>query len=795
MNSNYNIMKLGEGGRCRPVKSRRRLVLSSLPNCSRPRNGQTVRRLLRHGLMLLAVLVMVTAGLNVAHTPDVHAQTSTPAQATNITVAPGYDGAAVTWTVEASTCRATSFTVNIDAVTFELGVAQYDRIADKQAEVSATTSGRHSHAFTGLKPNSLYRIGIISLNSDGSHPLHKPCKQESREVFSYIFATLPPPSTTITSTTTSTTTTTTTAPVLITPTQATNLRVAPGRNEATITWTTEPSTSTTCTATSFKLNIYAITFELRTAKYTRIVSKQAEISATTSGGLSHTFTGLEPSSFYQIGIISLNENITHDPPCEQESSEVLSDPFTWPPPSTTITTTTTTTTTTTSITTTTTSMGPVIDPIDDVSVELGQAVNIEAVASDSDGDPLTYLWTRAEGETVPAISEITVFDTPRLVFLPTVDPRTMTGTYTMTVTVSDPSGNKAIEGVVITVRARSEPTPNVIIESTELEVKEGGGAYFTVKLDTIPNGTVTVILDDVVHVKFDSLNWDTPQTRIYFAPLNDELGTRNTAWETSIKAPGTIYELVNPPDIVVKIEDDTAILQLSSDPQAVIEGENITFTVDSSYELVGMITLPVILSDRGSSGFHADDIVGELSQVVKVNFGSQGSTTGTANIATARDTAVTEGAETYTITLKDDSDRNGYILGTDITADGTLNDRTPSTQPTVTATNTVTVTPTAMTLDEGSRGGYTVVLGNAPTDTVTITIKSDSHDVTMSTVNPDHNNLVFTTSNWNVPQQVYVWTIQDQDTANDTATFTHTATGSGYNKVNIPKVTVSVTDN
>ncbi len=99
-----------------------------------------------------------------------------------------------------------------------------------------------------------------------------------------------------------------------------------------------------------------------------------------------------------------------------------------------------------------------------------------------------------------------------------------------------------------------------------------------------------------------------------------------------------------------------------------------------------------------------------------------------------------------------------------------------------------------MSFKEGNRGGYTVVLGNAPTDTVTITIESGSFDITRTTANRD-NNLEFTTTNWNVPQQVHVRTRQDTNNTDDTVTFAHTATGGGYNTVNIPKVTVSVTEN
>ncbi len=191
-----------------------------------------------------------------------------------------------------------------------------------------------------------------------------------------------------------------------------------------------------------------------------------------------------------------------------------------------------------------------------------------------------------------------VTDTPRLVFLPTVDPRTMTGTYTMTVTVSDPSGNKTSRGVVITVRARSQSTANVIIEPTLLEeVKEGSGAYMTVKLDTMPRHPVRVMLNRVMYVEFDSFDWDIPQMPVFDTTLNDKLGTRNTAWETSIVTLDKDYKSVNPPDIVAKIVNNSATLQLLSDPAAVTEGGHITLTVTSDIELFGSIT-----STRGPVG-------------------------------------------------------------------------------------------------------------------------------------------------------------------------------------------------
>ncbi len=163
------------------------------------------------------------------------------------------------------------------------------------------------------------------------------------------------------------------------------------------------------------------------------------------------------------------------------------------------------------------------------------------------------------------------------------------------------------------------------------------------------------------------------------------------------------------------------------------------------------------------------------------NFGSAGGTTGTVTIPTNRDALTSEGAETYTVTLGDDGTRNGYKLGGDTTADGTLNDAATGTPTTPGTTKGVTVVPTTLTAPEGGGAGFTVVLDAAPSANVTVTVSGVSGDVTFTTQGQgsDGGNwgrLAFTTSNWNVPQLVRVWIREDADMEDDTdVTLTLTA--------------------
>ena len=89
-------------------------------------------------------------------------------------------------------------------------------------------------------------------------------------------------------------------------------------------------------------------------------------------------------------------------------------------------------------------------------------------------------------------------------------------------------------------------------------------------------------------------------------------------------------------------------------------------------------------------------------------------------------------------------------------------------------TRGVTVTPTSLTVNEGGTNTYTVVLDTEPSDAVTVTINdpTDNADVT---ANPA--SLTFTASDWDTAQTVTVSAVEDDDSARDTATVTHTVAG------------------
>ena len=128
---------------------------------------------------------------------------------------------------------------------------------------------------------------------------------------------------------------------------------------------------------------------------------------------------------------------------------------------------------------------------------------------------------------------------------------------------------------------------------------------------------------------------------------------------------------------------------------------------------------------------------------------------------------------------------------------GTMPDGvTAGTTATVTITDDdtagVTVSQSALEVDEGDSATYTVKLDTKPTGDVTVTIAGHADtDITLSGDTLTNNALTFTAATWNTAQTVTVTAASDNDAASDTAvTLTHTANGGGYVDV---QETVTVT--
>ena len=106
-------------------------------------------------------------------------------------------------------------------------------------------------------------------------------------------------------------------------------------------------------------------------------------------------------------------------------------------------------------------------------------------------------------------------------------------------------------------------------------------------------------------------------------------------------------------------------------------------------------------------------------------------------------------------------------------------------------TRGVTLSETALNLDEGGSGTYTVVLDTEPTGAVTVTPVRLSGDTDVSAL---PGTLSFTMDDWKMAQTVTVSARQDTDAANDAAVIIHRVSGADYNGVSEALMNVTVDD-
>ena len=168
---------------------------------------------------------------------------------------------------------------------------------------------------------------------------------------------------------------------------------------------------------------------------------------------------------------------------------------------------------------------------------------------------------------------------------------------------------------------------------------------------------------------------------------------------------------------------------------------------------------------------------------------ADGSTTGNQstlvftrdNWGMARRVTVTAGEDSDTTDdaamLRHSASGGGYdALGGEVAVSVTDNDRPR-----------LLLVPAALNLNEGADGSYTVRLATRPSTDVTVAISgTDGTDVTLDTdpdTDGDQDTLTFAPADWEQPQTVTVSAGQDDDSASDRLTLSHTASGGDYDAV------------
>ncbi|MBF2753940.1 MAG: hypothetical protein ISN29_01590, partial [Gammaproteobacteria bacterium AqS3] len=346
-----------------------------------------------------------------------------------------------------------------------------------------------------------------------------------------------------------------------------------------------------------------------------------------------------------------------------------------------------------------------------------------------------------------------------------------------TISVSAAGGDYDGQAGSISVSVTEDDTAALTLSKAALELDEGGDGSFTVQLATQPVGGVTVNLalsgdDDVTlgspSLVFTSTNWSTVQTvTVRAAHDNDALADRATV---SLSASGQGYGgIVASVSVTVEDDDDTG-LDVSVNSLTLSEGASAAFTV--ALDTRPSADVSVVL---GQSGSVNPDI--SMSQVSLDFTPSNWSTPQTVRVSAIRDSDAVQDSGMVSLTA----------------SGGDYDDVTGSLDVTVTELDTINLalSGSPLTVDEGDDGSFTVALATRPSSAVSVSLTqpgAGNPDVTLSAAS-----LSFSSSNWNVAQEVTVTAAEDDDAVEDQATINLAAAGGGYDSVT-GSVSVNVTD-
>ena len=339
----------------------------------------------------------------------------------------------------------------------------------------------------------------------------------------------------------------------------------------------------------------------------------------------------------------------------------------------------------------------------------------------------------------------------------------------------------------------------VVASGGSNDVAESGGTdSFTIRLNSLPTQSVTVVLsttDGQTTVSpsvlfFSTTTYATPQT-VTITAVNDDIDEADIH-DGVITLQGyssdPAYNIAFPAVTVHVTDDDTAGIVVSPTSGLVTTEAGGTATV--SVSLSSRPTVPVILTFSNGSPNEA-----------KIDTDS--TTAGYQNQLTINPATWNSPHLVQVIgqpDALDDGDQPFQITITSVSAVGDAN-----------YDNRVVPPLTGTNVDDDTRGvqlslingtvteaagashhtSYTIVLTAQPTSDVTVQVNPDAQ------VTVDHASLTFSDTTWSTPQTITVTAVDDQvaEAATHAGVVSHTVTGGGYDGIAIQDFTALITDN
>ena len=260
---------------------------------------------------------------------------------------------------------------------------------------------------------------------------------------------------------------------------------------------------------------------------------------------------------------------------------------------------------------------------------------------------------------------------------------------------------------------------------------------------------------DESSLTFSASDWSTAQTvEVTAGEDGDTTNDRETLTHT---ASGADYGSVSKDLAVTVTDNDTVGLELSETALTVAEGGSATYAVALATEPSGPVTVTVggtantdLSVDESSLTFSASDW--STAQTVEVTAGEDPDTTNDSETLTHTATGADYGSVSKDLAVTvTDNDTVGMELE---------------------------LSETALTVAEGGSATYAVALATEPSGPVTVTVGGTAN----TDLSVDESSLTFSASDW-TRRRRWRWAGEDGDTANDSETLTHTASGADYGSV------------
>ena len=365
------------------------------------------------------------------------------------------------------------------------------------------------------------------------------------------------------------------------------------------------------------------------------------------------------------------------------------------------------------------------------------------------------------------------------------DPLDDQATVTHAVSGAD-YGSNNVRAASVQVTAADNERRGVIVSPRDLDLAEGGTGTYTVKLNTLPTGTVTVrpvaTGDPDVSVvpaslTFTTLNWNTEQTVTVSAAEDADVDDDRASISHTVTGADYGSNNVPGPEVLVTATDSgqtttTGTISVSHDAIREASGTR-SFKVTVTLDGPRAMDTPVTVLTRGGTASVNDFTASPAAFSLLIPAGSL-SAQRTISLYASPDNVV-EGDETILVeaSAPELTFPNAQVTITDDDMRGVI-----------------VSTPSLRMTEQGRDASYTVKLGSQPTGAVTVTATVAGDDDV--TVEPP--SLSFTALNWNRTQTVTVRALADPDGDDETATISHEAAGADYDGLVGQSVSVTVDD-